>query len=267
MLFDFCYLAFVLFHHTIWYRSKEPEALVTLFVVSFGPLITASTMFDNRLLFHRTEFMAGMVLHGIPPASMILLRHWVIPGYETNNVPLEDRYFTAFPKVEEMSSEEFWRVVVYNPVWWFVVWFVPYIIFQVILPLEKLSSNPNGLLTLFKISMRPQLAIYRPELEYFGIKKPEKLIFVYNYIKLATISYFFSVLSYCYETFALIYLLVSVLLTIHLGSWTYLYPDISSKRKEQANIETIVYYMSVKANSNMNLKQEEETTKKKKKNN
>ena len=215
MLFDFCYVAFFLFNHTIWFRNKDPEALATIFVISFGPLAMSSTMFDNRLIFHRTEFMAGMVLHGIPPIAMILLKHWIIPGYELNNTPQEDRFFVEFPKVEEMTSEEFWRIVVYNPFWWWVVWFVPYYICQVILPIEKLSSNPNGLLTLFKISMRPHMAVWRPELEYFGITEPKKVIFLYNYIKLVIPTYAISVLCYCSEKFCIFYTFIMVLVTIH----------------------------------------------------
>ena len=54
-LLDFCYFGNIALLLYLWLFPDNPELFVTVFAVSAGPMLTASALFRNSLVFHSWE--------------------------------------------------------------------------------------------------------------------------------------------------------------------------------------------------------------------
>lgn len=86
-LADLCYYVNVLVMLYIWVFPHSEHLFVVCFGFSFGTLSFAVITWRNSLVLHSIEKITSSFIHIIPPATLFVITHEVLPDYKRNRFP------------------------------------------------------------------------------------------------------------------------------------------------------------------------------------
>eukprot|EP00392_Amoebophrya_sp_AT5.2_P012764 g12871.t1 len=74
-LLDFCYSGNLLLLYYLWARPESEQLFCTVFGACCGPMLLASTLFRNSLVFHSWEHCTSVFIHVVPFLCCYVIRH------------------------------------------------------------------------------------------------------------------------------------------------------------------------------------------------